>query len=550
MNKAFRALTEQLHDTLWDHTPFRAPGAGVPARDREVDRYDPGTRAAYRAKLRDLLRQLKSFDQQPLAPGEALDLAVATGQIQAEIRFDEDIKVYERNAEVYPSSLLSALCVMAIREYAPEVERGKAMLERLKQVPQYLDVATHNLKQGYDIPRIWTEIAIEEIESADRVFRETLVGSFAARCGKLEEELADAAEGARRHLARFRGFLKDDLLPRCDGAFAVGRDFFDFLLEKVHGLHLKTKDVLAIGEEEVAAARAEIERLIPEVFPPRRRGGSPPAPADVWRELKKQRPAAKDVLPSYAKEMARARDFVRRRDLVTIPDGESLKVIETPSYARPLIPYAAYMPPAPFESRQEGFFWVTPVDLEAPKAKQQEQLEGHNLLGLPVTALHEAYPGHHLQLCHANRIQSKVRRVFGTPVFEEGWALYCEELMHEEGFYDAEVRLLQLKDRLWRACRVVIDVKLHLQQMSFDDAVSMLVDVAGLERVNAVSEVKRYTLTPTQPMSYMLGKREILRIRDEVQRQKGDRFKLKDFHDKLLSYGSIPPSLVREAMLR
>jgi uncharacterized protein (DUF885 family) len=247
--------------------------------------------------------------------------------------------------------------------------------------------------------------------------------------------------------------------------------------------------------------------------------------------------------------MDRARDFVNKKDLVTIPDGEKLTVTETPAYVRSVIPYAAYLPPAPFESRQEGFFFVTPIDKSAPTDKRHDQLEGHS--GVAVTAVHEAYPGHHVQLLHANKATSKVRKVFGTSTFCEGWALYCEDLMHEEGFYsDPKLRLLQQKDLLWRAWRVVIDVKLHLQQMSTEEAVDTLVDQAFLERGNAEAEVKRYTLTPTQPMSYLIGKREIRAIRDEYKQQKGERFKLKEFHDKLLSFGTVPLSLVRDAMLR
>ncbi|HVY60558.1 MAG TPA: DUF885 domain-containing protein, partial [Planctomycetota bacterium] len=215
------------------------------------------------------------------------------------------------------------------------------------------------------------------------------------------------------------------------------------------------------------------------------------------------------------------------------------------------VPYAAYLPPAAFEARQDGFFWVTPVEKGAPAERREEQLAGHALHSIPVTAVHEAFPGHHVQLLHANRASSKPRKLSATSSFCEGWALYCEELMAEEGYYgDPKARLLQLRDLLWRAYRVVIDVKLHLQQMTVEEAIDLLVDGAFCERSNAVAEVKRYTLTPTQPMSYLIGKREIVSLRDEWKQQKGERFKLKEFHDKLLSFGTVPLGLVREAMLR
>ena len=193
---------------------------------------------------------------------------------------------------------------------------------------------------------------------------------------------------------------------------------------------------------------------------------------------------------------------------------------------------------------------MTPVNEKLPLKQQEEQLQGHDTYGIVLTALHEAYPGHHLQLVYSNRVKSKVRRQYGTSLFAEGWALDCEELMYEQGFYTKpETRLLQLKDQLWRACRVVIDVSIHTHKMSFNQAVDKLVKVAKLEKTNAIAEVKRYTYTPTQPMTYIMGKIEILKLRSDYRKLKGKAFNLKKFHNQLLSYGTIPVQMVREQML-
>jgi len=221
-----------------------------------------------------------------------------------------------------------------------------------------------------------------------------------------------------------------------------------------------------------------------------------------------------------------------------MPTGEELDVILTPEFERPTIPYAAYMPPAPFEKQQKGFFFVTP-------AEKEEQLRGHSIYKIPVTALHEGYPGHHLQLVLANRLDSKVRKLMGTSVFIEGWALYCEEMMYDLGYYsDPRVRLMQLKDQIWRACRVIIDVSLHTKRMTYGEAIDFLVKEAKLEHVNATAEVKRYTRTPTQPMSYAIGKKQIMSLKDEYIGE------LRQFHNKLLSFGSIPVALVKERMIK
>src|SRR5262249_19514452 len=149
---------------------------------------------------------------------------------------------------------------------------------------------------------------------------------------------------------------------------------------------------------------------------------------------------------AYQAEVARAREFTESRRIAPIPAGR-LEIIDTPVFERPTTPFAAYLPPAPFELDQVGTFYVTPIDLSRPRAEREQRLAGHNLVGLPLIALHEAYPGHHLQLLHANRAGSRLRRLGDSSVFAEGWALYCEELMFEQGFFtDPATRLVQLRD--------------------------------------------------------------------------------------------------------
>src|SRR5262249_10892823 len=221
----------------------------------------------------------------------------------------------------------------------------------------------------------------------------------------------------------------------------------------------------------------------------------------------------------------------------------------TPVFERHVTPYAAYLPPAPFDGEQTGYFYVTPVDAGRSKEEQEEQLQAHNIVSLPIATVHEAYPGHHVQMCLANRVGSRLRRMADSSVFSEGWALYCEELMWEQGFYtDPVTQLVQLKDLLCRAARVVIDVELQRGRMTFDQAVDYLVDNSLLERASAEAEVKRYAMTPTQPMSYLVGKLQILDLRDQTQQRMGDRFSLRDFHGALLSSGSLPPGLITEEL--
>jgi uncharacterized protein (DUF885 family) len=225
-------------------------------------------------------------------------------------------------------------------------------------------------------------------------------------------------------------------------------------------------------------------------------------------------------------------------------------VVETPPYMRPIIPYAAYMPPGIFEQKQEGIFVVTPVNPNASPDEQEQKLRGHFNVKLPVVALHEAYPGHHLQLLWANRAKTLPRKMgsFLATLFIEGWAFYCEELMEQLGWIaNPRQRLGRLHDQLWRAARIILDVSLHTRGMTVDQAVDFMVDKVQLERANATAEVRRYTMTPTQPQSYLMGKLQILDLVAEYRRVHREAT-LREIHDAILGTGSLPPRLMRQAL--
>jgi uncharacterized protein (DUF885 family) len=254
------------------------------------------------------------------------------------------------------------------------------------------------------------------------------------------------------------------------------------------------------------------------------------------------------VREAYVAEVERARAFVTEKRLVPLPPA-AIEIVDTPVFERYTTPFATYLPPAPFDEEQSGWLFVTPVDTAKPREIQAQQLGGHCLARLPLIVAHETWPGHHLQIATAHRQGSRLRRLADNPLMQEGWALYCEELMHEQGYYTERTsRLYQLADLLWRACRVVVDVALHSGRMSAAEAVDFLVENALMERAAAEIEVRRYALTPTRPLSFLLGKTLLLELRDETRRRLGARFNLHDFHAALLASGSVPPTLIREEL--
>ncbi len=544
MNKKFQALVEKVLEYRWKANPVEATYTGIHKYDGLFENFSPAFRRSYHNKLKGFSKKLKRFysKKEKLSEGELLDLEILYSTLEAEVKYEKVYNRFMRDASFYPSLALSGCNVFILRDFAPLEQRGKSLLQRIKQIPFFLKQGERNLKKVSKIPRIWTEIGMETTISG-KAFFQTSIPEFAGKVPQLKNSILKAAQEAEKSFERYYNFLKDKVLPKSRGDFACGKKLFDYLLSSYHQLPYDSKDLLKIGKKVIRNTQDEMKRISKRIDPGKNW-------SEILSDIKKLHPHREELLSFYKEEMQKSCNFVKGKDLVTMPEEEELEVIETPVFVRHLIPYAAYMSPAPFEKSQKGFYWVTPVDQKLPLEKQEQQLQGHNVFKSVVTTLHEGYPGHHLQLVLGNRIDSKVRRVFGTTVFVEGWALYCEEMMYEQGYYtDIRTRLFQLKDQLWRGCRVVIDVKLHTKKMSFDQAVDMLVNVAELERVNAIAEVKRYTQEPTQPMSYVIGKLEVLKLRDEYKKLKGAEFDLKKFHDQLLSYGSIPVKLVREIML-
>jgi len=538
--RTFSKIRDEFFDFIIREYPTTATHLGIHNRDTLLTMWSEEDISRRRKELKSFIAQLRKIDKRQLSVEDRVDYELLLGNLLTEQKWEEKFQPASSNPGIYMNF---GLYVLLEREFAAAERRARSILSRLRKVPKILEQGKENLKNP---PKVYTESAI--LSARGQVaFLEGPLKSFASRLRgpeneELRRELKDAITKASDALKSFIKFLELELLPRSTGNYAVGKSFFNFMLKNHHQVEVTADELLAFGKKQIARVKRNLAETAREI-----------SPRKSWEklvdELKKDHPDNDELVSYYAQEMKRARDFVKKKGLVTFPPSEKLKVVPTPDFAKPLIPYAAFIPPAPFEKEKIGIFWVTTAPKDAPKKKIAEQLEGHPKAGIVVTALHEGYPGHHLQLSISAYHPDKLRHLLGTSVFVEGWALYCEELMWEQGFYDdPRCRLLQLKDELWRACRVVIDVSLHTGRMSFDDAVRFLVKVARLEEVNAISEVRRYCQSPTQPMSYLLGKVQIQRLLEDYKKARGASFELRRFHDELLSFGSLPIKHIRRLM--
>jgi len=538
----FDKLVDGFLDDYWTFHPHEASFAGIHKYDDRLDRVDFSTRHDFLGRQKAVIERLLEFETKGnLDNGRWLDLEILKVNLHNNILSENLFNRYEHDPSVYVSLAVFACLILMLRDFAPKEIRYVCLVSRLKEIPRLLIEAKDNLRRAEAIPEIWLNLGYDMAVSSQKFFSSVIIDA-SGEIEALRNDLMAAGTLASKAFEDFAEFIKNELSMKPKGKFASGREYFKFMVNEYHMLPYSLEELENIGETFIRDTTEAIKKLSEEVEPGKDW-------VDVIDDAKARTPVPIELLDQYRREISETRRFVIENDIVTMPPGESLEVIETPSIHRPTYPYAAYMMPGPFEPDQRGFFWVTPVAEESPPESQKEQLAGHSLPAITVRTIHEGYPGHHLQLCLANRINSKVRKIFSTSVFCEGWALYCEELMKTRGYYrDKYTELIQLKDQLWRACRVVIDVRLHTGHFTVEDAVKMLVEKARLEETSALAEVKRYTQTPTQPLSYLIGKIEMERLAVDYF-GKYPNAALKDYHDELLSFGTIPVALVRKCLL-
>ena len=510
--------------------------------DRLADNSAAAIEAHY-LEMKDTLAAFQAMETGGFSLDGDIDQTLVCQMLKSIIRDHERKQGHRRDPGYYVGQVMSGLFMLIMKDFAPLPDRLASMVGRLRMVAGVLEAGKANIAPR-EVPQVWAEVAVEQARQA-QPFIMTFLPSLAAGSGEsLEADLKEAAVGAAKAVGDFLAFLEQDVLPNAKGDFAAGKDLFEELLRENHLVDYGADELMETGWRLFEETETEIRAVADEIDPSK-------TVQEIMEDAKADHPPAEGLLPAYQAAMEAARKYVIDHDIATIPGGETLKIIETPAYLRPLLPYAAYMPPGVLEEQQDGLFLVTPVDPDAPEEVQREKLRGQNFAKLPVTALHEAYPGHHLQLVWANRQESIPRRMgsYLSTFFIEGWAFYCEELMEQLGYISSPVqRLGRLKDQLWRAARIILDVSLHTRGMQVGEAVDFLVEKCQLEPSNALAEVRRYTGSPTQPQSYLMGKLAILDLVEDYRKANPD-LSLKEMHDNILACGSLPPKLMRKRLL-
>jgi uncharacterized protein (DUF885 family) len=527
-------LVETRVRRLFTDNPITATYFGIHSEDHRLG--DAG---------RDAVEHEIAQEKAHLAAVEALDPA----GLSASARFERDLELHNVRLALFDADeirrwerrsqaagdLGDAVFALFARGASPLSERIERIADRLEGVPAFLAQA-RSRAVGAQVG-LWQKVELR--------YAKDLPGLF-AEVREAAEEVLDPRELARLdraiHVART---ALDDHITWVDGTLAgatedwpLGSERYDELVRLRAFGDLDADAILEIGWDQLRtnaeARRAAARELDPDADLP-----------SVIERLKADHPATfEEALEGYKNAMRRSRAYLIEHDIVTIPDDEVIDVIATPAYLRSVMPFAAYFSPARFDADKRGIYVVTPAVDNDPNAMLE-----HYYASISNTSIHEAYPGHHLQLAVADKHPSLTRMLTDAPEFVEGWGMYSEQMMREEGF-DAgpAFRTAMYTDAVWRSCRIILDVRMHRGELTPDEATDFLVEHTSFETANARSEVRRYTYTPGYQLSYLLGKVLILGMREDERRRRGADFSLKAFHDTLLRNGSLPISFHRRIL--
>lgn len=528
-------------DKIISEVPVFATQLGDHRYDHILGHYDEATLQRQYVEMKEVLVDFEGMDTRSFSTEAAIDYVIAVQTIKSFVREFEEFRQEYRDPGTYLMTALAGVFLLIMKDFAPLDERLASVLGRMRDLPRVLAEGKENIIPE-ETPELWAEMSLENTQMGMGIFA-GLIPSLAEQVPEIELELKEASQAALAAVQDYGKWIEEEVIPNAAGAFPVGKEYFETLLAENHMVDWNSDWLLEKGYELYDSTLAEMEALAQQINPDK-------SAKDLVEDIKNEHPTADDLLDTYRAAMESARQFVIDHQLATIPENESLKIIETPVFWRNQIPYAAYMQPGLLDVEQEGIFVVTPVNPEDSAEAQEEKLRGHPLDDIPITALHEAYPGHHLQLTVAN-LNKSLPRLFGgylSTLFIEGWAFYCEEMMEQQGFINKPIqRLARLQAQLWRASRIIVDVSIHTGRMTYEEAVQFMVDKANLEPADAKVEVDRYTQSATQPMSYLMGKYEIMQIVEEY-REKYPDHSLMQMHDAILESGSLPPRLLRKRL--
>ena len=548
---AYPQLVDAYFDKYFTFHPTAATAAGFHQYDAELEDYSPKSRASEIAFLTSERRFWTSLTPTCGVEAQTLssvggkdapaDVRLVLNDINSRLLELQDIRMWQRNPDIYSSSPTNSIFLLMSRKFAPPEERLKSVIAREQKMPANFAAAKANLK---DVPKVYTEIALEQMPGIISFFQNDVPAAFKSVTDpKLLAEFKASNDKVIFELQRYQDFLKNDLLPTSNGDFRIGVENYRKKLEYEEMVDIPLDRLLAIGFEDLHKNQAELKRVAAQIDPKK-------TPEEILAQLEKQHPQPDHLLQSFRDTFNSLVTFIQQKNIITLPSEIKPIVEETPPFARALSS-ASMDTPGPYENRAtEAFFNVTLPEPTWSKQKTEEWMEDFNRGVIVSTTVHEAYPGHYTQFLWIKQAPSKIRKLIGCSSNSEGWAHYTEQMMLDEGYGngDLNLRLGQLQDALLRNARYIVGIQLHTGTMTLEQATEFFIKEGHQTPAVSEREAKRGTSDPTY-LVYTLGKLEIMKLRADYKQKMGDKFNLEQFHDEFIKQGAPPIKIIREKML-
>lgn len=509
--------------------PEQASKLGFRQYDALLSRNTPDIHRKHIALLERTLGAVEALPEAAFEGDDWLDRRGLLARLRTDLLSERDLLRWRTNPQTHSNAAIDAIFELVVRNSGKLRQALPAIESRLKKIPAYLRAGLGCI----ELPDpLWTSLGVQSCAGAVEFLRglETELCSFSAK----PKQLALTLHGAAKAFEEFAAGIA--MLPAGPkGGFAIGRERFEFLIRENLGLDLSLSEARSLGEYEVQRHEFLLEKAA-------RRYGRKTAREVIERAAAGWTPKH-PLLEVYRQSTFEIKARLETLGLVTLPQGDTLKVLPVPPFLKHQFPTAAYSAPEPFSRDKTGIFWVNDLSLDQrDSGKKLAEIRQHH--GLELTAVHEAYPGHHLQFVVQFHHASRLRRLFAHSIFYEGWTMWCEKLAVEHGLVDTPcAELIQLHDSLWRAHRIAIDCGLHGGTLSHAAAAKRLQNGVGFTAARAAADVNWYTSSPTVPMSYLLGRLEVEKLHRHFVLELG--WPLKKFNDWMLSHGAIPYSWIR-----
>lgn len=554
MNDAFVEISERYLEAYLESSPVSATGLGDHRFDGELDDVGEEARNTELDFAKALLAELETLDRNQLSRDNQVDYSLLQQRLKKTIWQIETLREWEWNPLVYAGVPGSSLYLLLSRDFAPLEDRLSHVASRCRELPRFFEQARESLEVA-KVPNIHAETAIEQNKGIITLLDKLVLPHLDELPGDQRTELEEAVATAKQAIEMHQEWLGTELLPNAAGEPRLSeelyREKFRFdLFSSLSPEELRDRaerKKANLHEEMYELSKAIAAERNPEFLPTEK-----PTREEKFELIREclelaceDRPGPDEVIEAAYHSLKITTDFVREKDLVSLPD-DPLEIIPMPEFRRG-VSVAYCDAPGPLETEGKTFYAVSPPPENWTEPQVDSFLREYNHRSLHNLTVHEAMPGHYVQLLRSNATSSRLRSVLSSGTFIEGWAVYSESMMVDEGFLpgDLLMRLVVLKWNLRGVTNALLDQMIHLDGVDEETAMHLMVDEAFQEESEASGKYRRSLLTSVQLSTYFAGYLEVVDIRNEAEETGGDKFSLKTFHDDLMSFGSPPPAFVR-----